>query len=103
MSGLLASSQANKRSWRLRSELMFHDAMRISEGDQETVISEQLGSWRRLSFGSLITVHNSNSMPGAGTMISDRGSAADKVARIQSTAGGSPRSEERRVGKECRS
>src|SRR6266576_5036249 len=89
MSGLLASSQANKRSWRLRSELMFHDAMRISEGDQETVISEQPRSWR-LSFGSLITDHNSNSMPGVGTMISDRGSAADKVARIQSTAGGSP-------------
>jgi hypothetical protein len=33
MSGLLASSQANKRSWRLRSELMFQETMRISEGD----------------------------------------------------------------------
>jgi hypothetical protein len=30
MSGLVASSQANSRSWRLRSELMFQETIRIS-------------------------------------------------------------------------
>src|SRR6266853_1396570 len=39
---------------------------------------------------SPITSHKSSSTPGGGTIISEPGSAADKVARIHSTAGGSP-------------
>jgi hypothetical protein len=31
MSGLVASNQANKRSCRLRNELIFHEAMRICQ------------------------------------------------------------------------
>ena len=35
-------------------------------------------------------IHKSNSTPGAGTIISERGSSDSNVARIHSTAGGSP-------------
>src|ERR1700730_4516454 len=86
MSGVVASSQANKRSWRLRSELMFQEAMRISEAAvyDRRIVSDNLPS------APIERRYSSSSIPGAGTKTSVDGSAADKVARIHSTAGGSP-------------
>jgi hypothetical protein len=53
------------------------------------VIGEQ-GSGLAADHGSQITDHKSNSTPGVGIMTSESGSSLDNVARIHSTAGGSP-------------
>ena len=84
MSGCVSSSHANNRSCRLRNELMFQEAMRIAVAAVYD---------RRQQFNinlALIERYSSNSTPGSGTMICDVESSFDNVARIHSTAGGSP-------------
>src|SRR4029077_8606259 len=86
MSGVVASSQANNRSWRLARELMFQEAMRISVAAayDRRIVSDNLPS------ALIERRYSSSSTPLAGTKISVAGSAADNVARFHSTAGGSP-------------
>src|SRR5438128_954458 len=89
MYGFVASIQANSRSWRLRSELMFQDAILIVA--VAAIYDRRSNSTRDNLRSTLVERrYSSSSTPGAGTITFEPGSSDASFARIHSTAGGSP-------------